>query len=94
MSPAARSDWTFVRKRALLLVPAWGLAAWAGWRHPDGLYDSTMGVLWLGYCVVMFPIVFGKRPDKYRPPIRRAALIYLMGMVLYILMHGVRSSIQ
>ena len=92
LRPPVRDDLVFIRRWAAVFFPAWCLAALAGWRSLE-TYDSTMALFWLGLLVFLLPRVIGIGLDNH-PRFRRTGLVYLVGMVCYVLMHGIRTVLE
>ena len=52
-----------------------------------------MALFWPGFLVFLFPRVIGIRLDN-RPRFRRTALVYLVGMFCYVMMHAIRAVLE
>jgi hypothetical protein len=71
----------------MVLAPLWGLVGLAGWALPDNTYHATRPWTSLGMSAAIFFVCL--LPDDYTH-LRRAGGVYLIGFVIYLLVHQLR----
>lgn len=71
----------------MVLAPAWILVGLAAWVFPDSTVHAPESVFRLGMFVAIFFCCV--LPDRYSR-LRRAGQIYLLGFIIYGLIHNLR----
>lgn len=87
LRPTARADCAFLRRWAMVLAPAGILVGLAAWVLPDSTVHAPESVFRLGGLVAIF--FWCVLPDRYSR-LRRGGLIYLLGLIVYGLIHNLR----
>ena len=87
--PTARGDLAFMRRWAVVLVPAWGLAGLAAWTLPDSTYHDT--TRWTNLAGLIVGLAF-LLPDNCTR-LRRAAEVYVLGVIIYMLAHNLARAL-